>query len=120
MEDFIYFNTCESERDLNDYIGRYNIFMLNKDGRSEFVYGDRKVFYSLEGSLVVWPKSKPCDYIDYPEQTSLRQTSAPKTQTLRLPKKRRGPIRNGGGQSKSAIGQTTPKRRSARYSLFPR
>ena len=68
MEDFIYFNTCESERDLNDYIGLYNIFMLNKDGRAEFVHGDRRVFYSLEGSLVVWPKSKPFDYIDYPEQ----------------------------------------------------
>ena len=68
MEDFIFFNTCESKRDLNDYIGRYNIFMLNKVGCAEFVHGDRRSFCSLEGSLVVWPKSKPCDYIDYPEQ----------------------------------------------------
>ena len=54
------------------------------------------------------------------ERNSLRQTSAPKTPTLRLPRKRKRPIGNGAGPSKSAIGQTTLKRRSARYSLSPR
>ena len=67
MEDFIFINTCKSERDLNDYIGRYNIFMLNRDGHVEFAHSDRE-FCSLGGSLVVWPKSRPCDSIDYQDE----------------------------------------------------
>ena len=67
MEDFIFFNTYKSERDLNDYIGRYNIFMLNRDGHVEFAHSDRE-FCSLGGTLVVWPKSRPCDSIDYQDE----------------------------------------------------
>lgn len=67
MEDIIVFNTCDSERDLNDYRGLYNIFMLNKKNLATFVHGDSE-FSSSGGSLVVWPKNKPCDDIYYPDQ----------------------------------------------------
>ena len=67
MQDILFFNTFESEIDLNDYRGRYNIFMLNKKNLATFVHGEQE-FLSHGGSLVVWPKSKPCDDIYYPEQ----------------------------------------------------
>ena len=64
MKDILFFNTSESEKEINDYCGRYNIFMLNKGGRATIVQGKRE-FLSLEGSIVVLPKSRPCKIISY-------------------------------------------------------
>ena len=68
MEDIIYFNTYRDGKNLNDYKGIYNIFMLCNKDRVTFHHGH--VHYMAEsGDFVVWPSTKPCDRIDYSDQT---------------------------------------------------
>ena len=67
MEDIIYFNTYRDGKNLNDYKGIYNIFMLCNKNRVTFNHGN--VHYPADsGDIVVWPSSKPCDGIDYSDQ----------------------------------------------------
>ncbi len=67
MEDIIYFNTYRDGKNLNDYKGIYNIFMLCNKNRVTFNHGN--VHYPADsGDFVVWPSSKPCDGIDYSDQ----------------------------------------------------
>lgn len=67
MRDILLFNTYEDGEDLNDYRGRYNIFMLCNKNLVTFVHGDDE-FLANGGDIVVWPRSKPCDDIYYHEQ----------------------------------------------------
>jgi AraC-like DNA-binding protein len=67
MKDILLFNTYEDGEDLNDYRGHYNIFMLCNKNLVTFVHGDDE-YYANGGDIVVWPRSKPCDDIYYPEQ----------------------------------------------------
>ena len=68
MEDIIYFNTYRDGKNLNDYKGIYNIFMLCNKDRVTFHHGH--VHYMAEsGDFVVWLSTKPCDRIDYSDQT---------------------------------------------------
>ena len=68
MEDIIYFNTYRDGKNLNDYKGIYNIFMLCNKDRVTFHHGH--VHYMAEsGDFVVWLSTKPCDRIDYSNQT---------------------------------------------------
>ena len=68
MEDIIYFNTSRDGKDLNDYKGVFNIFMLCNKNRVTFHQGN--VRYTAEsGDFVVWLSTKPCDRIDYSDQT---------------------------------------------------
>lgn len=68
MEDIIYFNTYRDGKNLNDYMGVYNIFMLCNKDRVTFHQGN--VHYMAEsGDFVVWLSTKPCDRIDYSNQT---------------------------------------------------
>lgn len=68
MEDIIYFNTYRDGKNLNDYKGIYNIFMLCNKDRVTFHHG--RVHYMAEsGDFVVWLSTKPCDRIDYSNQT---------------------------------------------------
>lgn len=68
MEDIIYFNTYRDGKNLNDYMGVYNIFMLcNKD---HVTFHQGNVHYTADsGDFVVWLSTKPCDRIDYSDQT---------------------------------------------------
>ena len=67
MEDIIYFNTYRDGKNLNDYRGLYNIFMLcNKDS---VTFNHGYIHYTANGGdFVVWPSSKSCDGIDYSDQ----------------------------------------------------
>ena len=68
MEDIIYFNISRDGKDLNDYKGVFNIFMLCNKNRVTFHQGN--VRYTAEsGDFVVWLSTKPCDRIDYSDQT---------------------------------------------------
>ena len=68
MEDFIYFNTSRDGKDLNNYKGVFNIFMFCNKNRVTFHQGD--VHYTADsGDFVVWLSTKPCDRIDYSDQT---------------------------------------------------
>ena len=68
MEDIIYFNTSRDGKDLNDYKGVFNIFMLCNKNRVTFHQGN--VHYTANsGDFVVWLSTKPCDRIDYSDQT---------------------------------------------------
>lgn len=68
MEDIIYFNISRDGKDLNDYKGVFNIFMLCNKNRVTFHQGD--VHYTANsGDFVVWLSTKPCDRIDYSDQT---------------------------------------------------
>ena len=68
MEDIIYFNISRDGKDLNDYKGVFNIFMLCNKNRVTFHQGS--VRYTAEsGDFVVWLSTKPCDRIDYSDQT---------------------------------------------------
>ena len=68
MEDIIYFNISRDGKDLNDYKGVFNIFMLCNKNRVTFHQGN--VHYTADsGDLVVWLSTKPCDRIDYSDQT---------------------------------------------------
>lgn len=68
MEDIIYFNISRDGKDLNDYMGVYNIFMLCNKNRVTFHQGN--VRYTADsGDFVVWLSTKPCDRIDYSDQT---------------------------------------------------
>jgi AraC-like DNA-binding protein len=68
MEDIIYFNTYRDGKNLNVYMGVYNIFMLCNKNRVTFHQGN--VRYTAEsGYFVVWLSTKPCDRIDYSDQT---------------------------------------------------
>ena len=68
MEDIIYFNTYRDGNNLNDYMGVYNIFMLCNKNRVTFHQGN--VRYTADsGDFVVWLSTKPCDRIDYSDQT---------------------------------------------------
>lgn len=68
MEDIIYFNISRDGKNLNDYMGVYNIFMLCNKDRVTFHQGN--VRYTAEsGDFVVWLSTKPCDRIDYSDQT---------------------------------------------------
>ena len=68
MEDIIYFNISRDGKDLNDYKGVFNIFMLCNKNRVTFHQGD--VHYTADsGDFVVWLSTKPCDRIDYSDQT---------------------------------------------------
>ena len=68
MEDIIYFNTSRDGKDLNDYKGVFNIFMLCNKNRVTFHQGN--VRYTADsGDFVVWLSTKPCDRIDYSDQT---------------------------------------------------
>ena len=68
MEDFIYFNISRDGKDLNDYKGVFNIFMLCNKNRVTFHQGN--VHYTADsGDFVVWLSTKPCDRIDYSDQT---------------------------------------------------
>ena len=68
MEDIIYFNTSRDGKNLNDYKGVFNIFMLCNKNRVTFHQGD--VHYTADsGDFVVWLSTKPCDRIDYSDQT---------------------------------------------------
>lgn len=68
MEDIIYFNTYRDGKNLNDYMGVYNIFMLCNKDRVTFHQGN--VHYTADsGDFVVWLSTKPCDRIDYSDQT---------------------------------------------------
>lgn len=68
MEDIIYFNISRDGKDLNDYKGVFNIFMLCNKNRVIFHQGN--VRYTAEsGDFVVWLSTKPCDRIDYSDQT---------------------------------------------------
>ena len=68
MEDIIYFNTYRDGKNLNDYKGIYNIFMLCNKNRVTFHQGN--VRYTADsGDFVVWLSTKPCDRIDYSDQT---------------------------------------------------
>ena len=68
MEDIIYFNTYRDGKNLNDYMGVYNIFMLCNKDRVTFHQGN--VRYTADsGDFVVWLSTKPCDRIDYSDQT---------------------------------------------------
>ncbi len=68
MEDIIYFNTSRDGKDLNNYKGVFNIFMLCNKNRVTFHQGD--VHYTADsGDFVVWLSTKPCDRIDYSDQT---------------------------------------------------
>ena len=67
MEDIIYFNISRDGKDLNDYKGVFNIFMLCNKNRVTFHQGN--VRYTADsGDFVVWPSSKSCDGIDYSDQ----------------------------------------------------
>ena len=67
MEDIIYFNTYRDGKNLNDYRGLYNIFMLCNKGSVTFNHG--YIHYTANGGdFVVWPSSKSCDGIDYSDQ----------------------------------------------------
>ena len=68
MEDIIYFNTSRDGKNLNDYKGVFNIFMLCNKNRVTFHQGN--VRYTADsGDFVVWLSTKPCDRIDYSDQT---------------------------------------------------
>lgn len=68
MEDIIYFNTSRDGKNLNDYKGVFNIFMLCNKNRVTFHQGD--VHYTADsGDFVVWLSTKPCDRIEYSDQT---------------------------------------------------
>ena len=68
MEDIIYFNISRDGKDLNDYKGVFNIFMLCNKNRVTFHQGN--VHYTADsGDFVVWLSTKPCDRIDYSDQT---------------------------------------------------
>ena len=68
MEDIIYFNTSRDGKDLNNYKGVFNIFMLCNKNRVTFHQGD--IHYTADsGDFVVWLSTKPCDRIDYSDQT---------------------------------------------------
>lgn len=68
MEDIIYFNISRDGKDLNDYKGVFNIFMLCNKNRVTFHQGN--VRYTADsGDFVVWLSTKPCDRIDYSDQT---------------------------------------------------
>ena len=68
MEDIIYFNTYRDGKNLNVYMGVYNIFMLCNKNRVTFIHGN--VHYPAEGGdFVIWPSSKSCDGIR-PKQVS--------------------------------------------------
>ena len=68
MEDIIYFNTSRDGKDLNNYKGVFNIFMLCNKNRVTFHQGN--VHYTADsGDFVVWLSTKPCDRIDYSDQT---------------------------------------------------
>ena len=68
MEDIIYFNTSRDGKNLNDYKGVFNIFMLCNKNRVTFHQGN--VHYTADsGDFVVWLSTKPCDRIDYSDQT---------------------------------------------------
>ena len=68
MEDIIYFNTYRDGKNLNVYMGVYNIFMLCNKNRVTFHQGN--VRYTADsGDFVVWLSTKPCDRIDYSDQT---------------------------------------------------
>lgn len=68
MEDIFYFNISRDGKDLNDYKGVFNIFMLCNKNRVTFHQGN--VRYTAEsGDFVVWLSTKPCDRIDYSDQT---------------------------------------------------
>ena len=68
MEDIIYFNISRDGKDLNDYKGVFNIFMLCNKNRVTFHQGN--VHYTANsGDFVVWLSTKPCDRIDYSDQT---------------------------------------------------
>ena len=68
MEDIIYFNISRDGKNLNDYKGVFNIFMLCNKNRVTFHQGN--VHYTADsGDFVVWLSTKPCDRIDYSDQT---------------------------------------------------
>ena len=68
MEDIIYFNISRDGKDLNDYKGVFNIFMLCNKNRVTFHQGN--VRYTADsGDFVVWLSTKACDRIDYSDQT---------------------------------------------------
>lgn len=68
MEDIIYFNISRDGKDLNDYKGVFNIFILCNKNRVTFHQGN--VHYTADsGDFVVWLSTKPCDRIDYSDQT---------------------------------------------------
>jgi AraC-like DNA-binding protein len=67
MEDIIYFNTYRDGKNLNVYMGVYNIFMLCNKNRVTFIHGN--VHYPAEGGdFVIWPSSKSCDGIEYSDE----------------------------------------------------
>ena len=68
MEDIICINISRDGKDLNDYKGVFNIFMLCNKNRVTFHQGN--VRYTADsGDFVVWLSTKPCDRIDYSDQT---------------------------------------------------
>lgn len=62
MQDCLFFNTIRDSFNLDDFKGRYNIYLLCKNGEVKF-YHEGQMFKAVGGDLVIWPRSKSCSGI---------------------------------------------------------
>lgn len=62
MQDCLFFNTIRDTFDLDDFKGRYTIYLLCKSGDVKF-YHEGQMFKAIGGDLVVWRRTKSCSGI---------------------------------------------------------
>lgn len=64
MEDYLFYNTAKEAVDLKEYSGRYNIYLLCREGQVCF-HASRKRIVANNWELVVWPSSRKFDDVTF-------------------------------------------------------